>query len=69
MLFEHEKSSFCTSAHTAFHTGETWGGLDGNTSAGDYDMFLTKISTIPEPGSITLLLCGMASLALLRRRR
>ncbi len=33
------------------------------------DMFLVKFSAIPEPTTITLLLCGMAGLALLRRRR
>ena len=38
------------------------GQLAGNTHA-----FL--LTPVPEPGSITLLLCGLASLALLRRRR
>ena len=52
----------------AYVTGHTGGGLDGNTSEGGYDMFLAKISTVPEPGTITLLLCGLASMALLRRR-
>ena len=33
------------------------------------EMFLVKISSaVPEPGTITLLLCGLAGLALLRRR-
>lgn len=33
------------------------------------DFQLTSLTLIPEPGTITLLLCGLASLALLRRRR
>ena len=53
----------------AYFTGETCGGLDGNTSAGNYDMFLTKISFVPEPGSIALLVCGLLSLICLRRWR
>ncbi len=57
------------SSGNAYVTGGTQGGLDGNTSVGGSDMFLVKISAIPEPGSINLLLCGLASLALLRRRR
>ncbi len=52
----------------AYVTGSTRGDFDGNANAGGSDMFLVKISTIPEPGSIAMLLCGLASLALIRRR-
>jgi beta-propeller repeat-containing protein len=53
----------------AYVTGYTEGGLDGNTSAGGADMFLVKISSIPEPSSITLLLWGLLSLICWRRRK
>ena len=33
------------SSGNAYVTGSTTGGLDGNTNAGDYDMFLTKYNT------------------------
>ena len=37
--------------------GSTEGSLDGNPNAGGSDIFLIKISTVPEPGSIAML-CG-----------
>ncbi len=67
--WDHGRSVSVDGSGNAYVTGETQGGLDGNTNAGHADMFLTKISAIPEPTTIILLLCGLASLALLRRRR
>ena len=52
----------------AYVTGRTDGGLDGNTSAGGSDMFLVKISAIPEPTTLAMLLCGLAGLLCWRRR-
>ena len=52
----------------AYVTGYTQGNLNGNTNAGGRDMFLTKISSIPEPGSIAML-AGIALTALLYRKR
>ena len=52
----------------AYVTGYTYGDLDGNTSAGGDDIFLTKISFIPEPASIAML-AGIALTVLLYRRR
>ncbi len=54
----------------AYVTGVTYGGLDGNTSEGHYafDMFLVKISTVPEPGSV-IMLAGGGLMGLLCRRR
>ncbi len=56
------------SSGNAYVTGHTYGGLDGNTNAGSFDMFIVKISSIPEPGSIAML-AGMALTALLYRKR
>ena len=42
----------------AYVTGLTYGGLDGNTSAGGADMFLVKISAIPEPSTLVMLCMG-----------
>ena len=52
----------------AYVTGYTEGGLDGNTNAGGSDIFLTKISAVPEPDSIAML-AGIALTALLYRKR
>ncbi len=38
------------SSGNAYVTGYTLGGLDGNINAGGEDVFLVKISAIPEPG-------------------
>ncbi len=51
----------------AYVVGTTTGGFGGNTHAGRYDVFLVKISSIPEPGSIALFVCGLVSVACLRR--
>jgi len=59
---DHGRGVSVDGSGNAYVTGYTYGSLDGNTSAGDYDMFLTKISTVPEPGSIALLLCGAVGL-------
>ena len=42
---------------------------NGNPPAGEDTDYGFRVVQVPEPGSITLLLCGLASLALLRRRR
>ena len=52
----------------AYVTGRTEGELGGNTSAGGSDIFLVKISTIPEPGSIVML-AGIGLIGLLYRKR
>ena len=49
--------------------GTTTGGFGGNANKGGYDVFLVKISSVPEPNSIALLLCGLLSAACLRRRK
>ena len=54
------------SSGNAYVTGYTEGGLDGNTSAGLHDMFLTKYE-VPEPASAVLLLLGLG--AVIRRRK
>ena len=40
---------------SAYVTGFTRGNLGGNTNAGGKDMFLIKISYVPEPGSLAML--------------
>ena len=52
----------------AYVAGHTYGGLDGNINAGGWDMFLVKISSVPEPGSIVMLV-GVGLVGLLCRRR
>ena len=56
------------SSGNAYVTGYTYGGLDGNTNAGSDDMFLVKISAIPEPGSVAMLV-GIGLVGLLYRKR
>jgi len=43
--------------------------LDATIMAANWDVGVATTASIPEPGTITLLLCGLAGLALLRRRR
>ena len=33
------------SSGNIYVTGETWGGLDGNTNSGDWDIFLVKFNS------------------------
>ena len=57
-------------------TGATWrmGDFNGDYAVNDIDATILATNwgagnaSVPEPGTITLLLCGLASLALLRRR-
>ena len=58
-------------------TGATWkmGDFNGDYAVNDIDATMMAANwgagttSVPEPGTITLLLCGLACLALLRRRR
>lgn len=52
----------------AYVAGYTDGALNSNTNAGNYDLFLIKISTVPEPNSIAML-AGIALMVLLYRNR
>ena len=56
------------SSGNVYVAGSTEGSLDCNPNAGGSDIFLIKISTVPEPGSIAMLV-GIAFMALLCRRR
>ncbi len=53
----------------AYITGLTYGSLGDNTNAGGEDMFLVKISTIPEPGSIAMLAVIALTTLLYRKRK
>ena len=58
------------------YAGNCWkmGDFNGDYAVNDIDATMlaanwgADTASVPEPGSITLLLCGLASLALLRRR-
>ncbi|MGD9128535.1 MAG: SBBP repeat-containing protein, partial [Planctomycetia bacterium] len=49
------RDMFIDSNNNAYITGFTGGALDGNVNAGGDDVFLMKVSAVPEPGTLAML--------------
>ncbi len=68
-VWDHSYSVSVDGSGNAYVTGRTDGDLDGNPNAGGFDMFLVKISAIPEPSTLALLCMGAVGFGAYGRRR